>query len=244
MDAEDLGRDVPVKITDPFLSNNVEVPSELPYLDKSGRKLISPKNNVPKRARRLQFVTKQWNYFAFRRRHRNQTTMSRLRSLNENRGDKTIYPSGMIPSRSRNFSTSVDNKHYMAQDKNSLSSTTSTKSTTTNSTLNLEITQDAPQQQNRQNLPIKTVNKSQSTFNQLRVISEVKSTSTESGLSNINTDEKTRRHSSNVNPAIMINGIKPTMTIEDEDETRIRRHSSVGGTVGRAYTISHPISFV
>ena len=235
MDSEDLCHDMPVKISDPFLSRNIQVPPELPYLDKKGRKITPPNNNVPKRSKKLNWpslVTRHWNYFEYRRRHRCQSTMSRLRSLNANRGDKTIYPRGMTPSRSRNYSISIG-KNEFSQNNDTIS-LSNTASTTVDSLASLGTKQLA-----RIPLPSKPSNKPLSSFEPLRDIEDVKSTSFLSQSSTLNKNEATRRHSSNVNPAIMLND-KPTILIDEENETRLRRHSSTSA----AYTVSQHVSFV
>ena len=242
VDSEELGRDVPVKIVDPFLSQNIAIPSELPYRDKCGKRVTPPKNtDVPKRAKRFRFAKNTWNYFAYRRRHRNQTTMSRLRSLNANRGDKTVYPSGMGPTRSRNFSESIDTIYYIEQSKNNTLSSISTTSTTFNSTQNLREVVDTTQNKKLLRVPSKSANKLQSSFDHNQDITKTVRTSSQLPITKSNIEEKTRRHSSNVNPAIMINGAKPTMSIQEEDEQRVRRHSSAGQML---HNISHPISYV
>jgi hypothetical protein len=242
VDSEELGRDVPVKIVDPFLSQNIAIPSELPYRDKCGKRVTPTKNtDVPKRAKRFRFAKSTWSYFAYRRRHRNQTTMSRLRSLNANRGDKTVYPNGMGPSRSLNLSESMDTVYYIERSKNNTVSSIKTTSTSFNSTQNLRAEVDAIQNKKLLHVPGKLADKLQSNLDQLQDITKTVGTSSQLLISKSNVEEKTRRHSSIVNPAIMINGAKPTMSIEEEQEPKVRRHSSAGYML---HNISHPISYV
>ena len=72
-------------------------------------------------------------------------------------------------------------------------------------------------------------------------ISEKLCDSLQSGLPKTNPEEKSRRHSSNVNPSIRRNIANPTMTIVEETETKLRRHNSTGQML---HTISNSISYV
>ena len=236
MDSEDLGQDVPVKIVDPFLSKNIEIPSELPYLDKCGKRILNrgKNTNIPKREKRINFVTKRWNYFTYRRKHRNQTTMSRLRSLNANRGDKTSYHSGI-------FSNS-DPDIFMGLGKDNSLSSIDTVCTTLDSNHSTRTMKDITRKKTHLQVPDKLSERLDSRCDHFQDVSKILSTSTEPWSDKINPEEKTRRHSSNVNPAIMINGTRPTMSIEDEKETKVRRHSS-GGRMLHA-NVSQSISYV
>lgn len=244
MDSEDLGHDVPVSISDPFLSKDIPVPPELPYRDKCGRKIVSSKNtSVPKRAKRLQFATNTWNYFKYRRQHRNQTTMSRLRSLNANRDDKLVYPSGMTPTHSKSCFTYFDDVYENPKTPNSLISSAKTNpaAVALKSNYDDKGEKDPPKNPNHLQVPPPILDKQSLELNRYQTSSMKLCDSLQSGLPKTNPEEKSRRHSSNVNPAIRLDIANPTMTIVEETETKLRRHNSTGQML---HTISNSISYV
>ena len=96
--------------------------------------------------------------------------------------------------------------------------------------------------------PNKSLNKLETTFDDITVVSEEEEstfTESEQNRHQINADEKIQRRSSNVNPAILINGIKATIPTEDKHETRLLNHSDYSDfDIIDIYTISHPATFV
>ena len=242
VDSEDLGQEVPVSISDPFLSNDIPVPPELPYRDKCGKKISSTKNtSVPKRAKRLQFATNTWNYFKYRRQHRNQTTMSRLRSLNANRDDKLVYPSGMTPTHSKSCFTYLDDVYEKQKTTNNFISSAKTNSTALKSNCDVKGKKEPPKNPNHLQVPPPILEKQSSELSRYQTSTMKLCDSLQSGLPKTNPEEKSRRHSSNVNPAIRLNIANPTMTIVEETETKLRRHNSTGQML---HTISNSISYV
>lgn len=240
VDSEDLGRDVPVKIVDPFLTKSIQIPSELPYRQKCGKRVTPQKNtNVPKRAKRLQFATNAKNYFLFRRKHRNQTTMSRLRSLNANAGDKNVYPNRSFHRNS--FYSS--NTFYELNFPNKDSSITSveTTSTTVNSVQNLKSPEPMERKEKYLQVPNKVYNKQSSIerFENLPTI--IRPDLLQPWSNKLKPEDKSRRHSTIVNPGIMMDNSKPTMAILEEPEPKVRRFSSSGHII---HSLSHPISYV
>ena len=242
VDSEDLGQDVPVSISDPFLSKDIPVPPELPYRDKCGKKISSTKNtSVPKRAKRLQFATSTWNYFKYRRQHRNQTTMSRLRSLNANRGDKLVYPSGMTPTYSNSCFTYLDDVCEKQKTTNNLIFSENENSTVLKFNGDVKVREVTPKSPNHLQVPPPILDKQSSGLSLCQTSSMKLCDSLQIGLLKTNREEKSRRHSSNVNPAIRLDITNPTMTIEEETETKLRRHNSTGQML---HTISNSISYV
>ena len=242
VDSEDLGQDVPVSISDPFLSKDIPVPPELPYRDKCGKKISSTKNtNVPKRAKRLQFATNTWNYFKYRRQHRNQTTMSRLRSLNANRDDKLVYPSGMTPTHSKSGFTYFDDVFENQKTTNKFIFSANANSAALKLNGDAKVREEPPKNSNHLQVPPPILDKQGSGLSLCQTSSMKLCDSLQSGLPKSNPEEKSRRHSSNVNPAIRLDITNPTMTIVEETETKLRRHNSTGQML---HTISNSISYV
>ena len=245
VDSEDLGRDIPVKIVDPFISKNIQIPSELPYRSKCGKRVTPPKNtNVPKRAKRLQFATNARNYFLFRRRHRNQTTMSRLRSLNANSGDKNVYPNRSFHKSSLYSSNTFYDLNFSNQPKDNTLTSIDTISTTVNSVQNMKDPGviDENVTKNYLQVPTKPFNSTKSSVDRFQNLPEIVYPGMQPRLNKMNQDDKTRRHSSNVNPAILRNdATKPTMEIVEESEPKLRRFSSSGHII---HSLSQPISYV
>ena len=243
VDSEDLGRDVPVKIVDPFLSKNIPIPSELPYRKKCGKRVQPTKNtNVPKREKRSQFATNARNYFLFRRMHRNQTTMSRLRSLNANAGDKNVYPEGSFHRNSFYSSNTFHEINFANQQNDDSLTSINTTSTTVNSLHDLKSTKLMEENKEHLQVPSKSYASTNLSLNKFQNIPKISHPGLLHPLSNkMKLEDKTRRHSSFVNPGIMNDDYKPTMAIDDESEPKMRRFSSSGHII---HTLSHPISYV
>ena len=243
VDSEDLGRDVPVKIVDPFLSRNIPIPSELPYREKCGKRVQPSKNtNVPKRAKRMQFATNARNYFLFRRMHRNQTTMSRLRSLNANAGDKNIYLNRSFYRNSLYSSIAFHEINFTNKNNDDSLTSLNTTSTTVNSVNNLKPTKLMEENKEHLQVPSKSYSSTQLSLDKFQNLPKISHPGLLQPWSNkMKLEDKTRRHSSNVNPGIMNDEYKPTMAIVDESEPKMRRFSSSGHII---HTLSHPISYV
>ena len=167
--------------------------------------------------------------------------MSRLRSLNANRDDKLVYPSGMTPTHSKRCFTYLDDVYEDQKITNHFIFSAKTNSAALNSNCDVKGEKDPPKNPNHLQVPPPILDKQGLELSRYQTSSMKLCDSLQSGLPKTNPEEKSRRHSSNVNPSIRLNIANPTMTIVEETETKLRRHNSTGQML---HTISNSISYV